>query len=478
MCMSLCGLTRFARSATAILACAAPLLLAAGMLVRANDSDRERSGWTSLTLGGSEPKLKTIDDKLFRVSHLIMKDLVDHGYKNVGVLKFQVKNGNSEATLTSGTLNYVMATRLENALILKNDDKAPIGITRGASAVAAANDVKATFLTEAGRQALLGQKYPLAWGTEKVQVDAFLTGIVSISPDAKSTKITIQAFDSKNLKLREILSFEAKTDTAIIRDTNQSFFVSRELAARAFSGDDSLESLNDLAVQTAQKQNKTSDVNKANVEKASKDYLDIKFKFDGQEVEIGPDGFLKKPLTGKYVVIHLKARVKLGLLLRVNGVNTLDDQSDEKANLADYSWWILEPNRDYEIPGFCTNGKVFPFIAKAVEEANVAEMGKNVLRHGKIDFDIFVDLGNKKVTTPDDGYSFRTVDSSAKSASDAKIQVREALLPPRSVKKDFIITKAGEGQDLKLDTTTFAGQHVAGLSVNFRSKLPMDLKKN
>src|SRR5262245_57513395 len=81
-----------------------------------------------------------IDNELRTKAGLIMKDLQARGYQNVGVLKFLVKRGNTPPTFTAGKLNYLMATRLENALIMVDKDSAPIGITRGASAVAAAKE--------------------------------------------------------------------------------------------------------------------------------------------------------------------------------------------------------------------------------------------------------------------------------------------------------------------------------------------------
>src|SRR5262249_6470091 len=82
-----------------------------------------------LLAGGSPARADNIDNALRTRVLAIMKDLEAHGYKNVGVLKFQVKLGNTPPTLTAGKLNYVMATRLENALVMSDNAKAPIGLT-------------------------------------------------------------------------------------------------------------------------------------------------------------------------------------------------------------------------------------------------------------------------------------------------------------------------------------------------------------
>src|SRR5207302_9519376 len=101
--------------------------------------------------GGSPARADNIDNDLRTKALLIMKDLEAHAYKNVGILKVQFKQGNSPLTLTAGKLNYVMATRLENALVMADKADAPIGLTRGASAEAAAKDKSATYLSREGR---------------------------------------------------------------------------------------------------------------------------------------------------------------------------------------------------------------------------------------------------------------------------------------------------------------------------------------
>ena len=75
---------------------------------------------------------------------------------------------------------------------------------------------------------------------------------------------------------------------------------------------------------------------------------------------------------------------------------------------------MLEPNKDYAIRGFYNKGKVFDFVAKADANVSVAELGENADRHGKFDFDIFVEpisvtaeASVPKTRKPE--FSFRTV---------------------------------------------------------------------
>ncbi len=415
-----------------------------------------------------------IDNELRVKSRLIMEDMEAHGYKNIGILKFQVKKGATPPSLTAGKLNSVMATRLENALIMSDKADNPVGLTRGASDVAAAKDPKATFLTPEGRQKLFTYQYPLAWGTDNVSVDCFLTGVVDITPDMKKTKIVVNAFDQKNPGLREVLTFTVDTDLSILRDTNQSFVVARRSFNAWANAEDPDEELNKIAVKEAVKVNQPGSTGKMSVDEM-KDYLNFQVLFNGQPVDITSDGQLSKPAAGQTVLIKMTAKVKLGVLLRVNGINTLNDQRDEKPNLTDYNWWVLEPNTEYQIRGYYNKGQVKTFVAKADSEVDPgADLGDKSDRHGKIDIDIFMDptsvakAATPKTRKPD--FSFRTVNTRAATFGELKSQIQKSMqvgngpAPART----FIVGGAVENQTLA--KTTFDGRHVGGLTITYGRK--------
>jgi hypothetical protein len=428
-----------------------------------------------LLAGGSSARADNIDKVLWTKAGKIMQDLEDHHYKNVGILKFQVKKGNTPPTLTAGKLNYLMATRLENALVMVDKPDAPIGLTRGASAVAAAKDPKATYLTLEGRRQLFATEYPLAWGTQNLAVDGFLTGIVEIAPDMQKTKIIIQAFDKENPDLREVLSFTVDTDMAILRDINQNFVVARRSFNTWAPTDDPDDKLNEIAVKDAVVKESQPDVaGKMSVE-GMKEYLDFKILYDGQPVKITPNGFLNMPAVGQKVLIKVTAKVKLGLLLRVNGKNTLDSQSAEKSDLTQYGWWVLEePGKEYVIRGFYNNGKVQAFKAKAADDVEFAsDLGAKAERHGKIDIDIFVDPtalakdATPKARKPD--YTFRTVTTRAATFDQLKDEIRQGMPAQRMpAARNFIVGGATENQTLQ--TTAFDGRHIGGLTLNYRKE--------
>src|SRR2546423_12047890 len=81
-----------------------------------------------------------------------------NGYKTVGVLKFLGAKDGGELSDNLGTINALLARRLEVALVLANDPRNPITLLDDASAVAAKTP-GANHRTPAGRRALLAAKY-------------------------------------------------------------------------------------------------------------------------------------------------------------------------------------------------------------------------------------------------------------------------------------------------------------------------------
>ena len=152
------------------------------------------------------PASDTLDRELLKNAPKIIRYLKDHGYKNVGALKFRVKKGDEPIGDHVGPLNLNLADRLEIALILADDVRNPIGVIHGASAVAATLP-GANHLTRPGRQALFRGRYPLAWGDQKVEADVFLTGVVVVSPDLGQMSVGIMAFGKDGEALEKVVDF-------------------------------------------------------------------------------------------------------------------------------------------------------------------------------------------------------------------------------------------------------------------------------
>src|SRR5215208_6166861 len=137
------------------------------------------------------------------------KALIKHsqakGYKTVGVLKFLGAKDGTAFSDNLGTVNSLLARRLEVALVLANDPRNPVGVIDDASAVAARTR-GANHRTPEGRKALFAAQYKQAWGDPNARVmpDAFLTGLVEVSKDLKTLRVSFLAFDRVTNKLEPV----------------------------------------------------------------------------------------------------------------------------------------------------------------------------------------------------------------------------------------------------------------------------------
>src|SRR4051794_16692118 len=85
-----------------------------------------------------------LDRGLLRKGGHVLHYLNDRGYRNVGVLPFQVTRGERSASSQPSPLALTLAPRLENTLVMSQDPTGrTIGIIRGASATAARGRVGA-----------------------------------------------------------------------------------------------------------------------------------------------------------------------------------------------------------------------------------------------------------------------------------------------------------------------------------------------
>src|SRR5262245_2396347 len=146
-----------------------------------------------------------LESALLDRAKALVKHCKDRDAKTVGVLKFLATKDDNDFSDNLGTINTLLARRVELALILANDPRNPIAIIDDASAVAAKTP-GANHRTPEGRKVLLGAKYKLAWGDPRVRATpvAFLTGLVSVSKDLRTLRISFLYFDGKSKKLEDI----------------------------------------------------------------------------------------------------------------------------------------------------------------------------------------------------------------------------------------------------------------------------------
>ena len=136
-----------------------------------------------------------LDDALLDKAGGVIDQLKKKGFKNVGVLKFLVRQGDGAPSDDVGDLNLALANKLEVALILANTDDRFGIIDKASEQVARGKLLAANHRTEDGRKAFFIQKYELAWSRDKVEPSGFLAGIATFSQDLKKLKIQFQVFD-------------------------------------------------------------------------------------------------------------------------------------------------------------------------------------------------------------------------------------------------------------------------------------------
>lgn len=341
----------------------------------------------ALLAAAAPARADNIDEELIQRARTVMKDLQDRQYKNVGVLKFRVKKGPHEPSFNVGLLNANMASRLETALVLVNNDKNPLGITRDASQFAAAQDPKLSYLNPKDWGKFFDQAFPLAWGKDKVKVDAFLTGQVKINPTTHKTTVIIESFDRKAEELREVVNFTVPTDRSILADTGESFsLVMRDLAKKRG------EELEEEAVRDSEDRDKGKKV--ADNRDAIENLLDVEIYYDDKRSEVTEDKTVKgekrvaEPREGQKVHFVLRNRTneRIGVVLRINGVNTLHKEGTDK-QIDQYTKWILDPKKTYTLRGFyLEDGKTVETF-KVLSPSTLGDLDPQKL--GLIEVDVF-----------------------------------------------------------------------------------------
>jgi hypothetical protein len=357
----------------------------------------------ALTAACGSARADHLDEALIKQSKKIMEELRSHDYKNVGILKFRLERPDGKSTYDAGLINANLANRLENALILASDVEQPIGITRNAGIVAAqaaASKKAGQPNTDEGRESLFKLEYPLAWGTDKVKVDAFLTGVIKVADDMKEITVTVEAFDAKKpAELRAVAKLTVPVDRSILSDMGHSFIVRRSL-------NNSDETQDEEAIDSAASLDKQKPkvVNVSNTPVS--DLVELKVLYDDQPAEFAPSptrfGAIKlsEPRENQKVYFTLKNKSdkRLAVALRVNGRNTtVEDEDNLQPN--EYTKWVLEPGKECTVRGFYSrDGKSVKEFSVLPDDAVAKEVGLNPAVRGLIQMDVFAE-GSKREDT-------------------------------------------------------------------------------
>ncbi len=323
-------------------------------------------------------ELVSLERALVRVAPDVLKYCRDHGYKNVGVLKFLAhKGGDAKISDNVGTLNRTVARQLEIGLLLGNSARDPIGIIENASDIAAKTP-GANHLTKEGRLKLFEPRYPLNWGKETVTADAFITGLVGVSPDLKTLTIKLFAFDKAGNKLDPVgKDIVAANDSRKLAEIGESF-------TRGAFDDGNVETKKreeTVLAKAAEVKDKTA----KNPAQDAAAPIKLEVVYDGKVVPLEvKDGkaFLPEPAEGQKVLFRLKRNAPsgtVGCVLKVNGENTLFRQKLPDANCR--RWLLFADTKVVEVIGFQkdeTTSEQFRVLSKAESKAREIDYGADV----------------------------------------------------------------------------------------------------
>jgi hypothetical protein len=325
---------------------------------------------------------ESMERSLLKQAPKLIKYFKEHDYKNVGVLKFLVSREGKPFSDNIGTLNLLAARRLELALVLANDPRNPVGIIDNASAVAH-TIAGASHLSKEGRQKLFAAQYPRAWGKDLVQADAFVTGTSEISSDLRKITISLYCFDRVTAKLEPLGDdFQVANATDRLGEMGESFVLRGAFddgQTETTSAKQREHARQEAIYQQAVKVREQMMQHPAQQEKPPVT-LDIYYDDAKAPLEFR-DGqaYVAEPREGQTVQFGLRrdsGKDRYGVVLKVNGENTLDKQ-----RLPDLSCraWVLDSGYGpWSIGGF----HIGTDVREKFRVASVAESRQREINYG------------------------------------------------------------------------------------------------
>ncbi len=399
---------------------------------------------TAAPVRADEPP--TLEFGLGREASKILQQLRNKGYHNVGVLKFLLaREGQDKFSDSVGTLNLLLARRLEVALIVKNSPTEPIGIIENASAVAE-RIPGATHLTREGLDKLFAAEYPLAWGKERVKPDALVVGSGMISQDLRTLTLGLHVLDAKTRKPQPLTrELVVRLRPEHLSETGDSFH------RGAFDGGDAEPDRREKAL--LEDARKVRQGERPHPVRDAEAPFTLQVLYDGkpQTVEIR-DGqaWIAEPSEKQEIVLRFTRQDSsdrvFGVVLKVNGENTL---FREKLPDAQCRCWLNYPEdrgKAQDKEGFqVRNDKVEKFRVASRAESKEREVyyGSDV---GTITLTVFPERRGKAPRPPRD---FEQKD---------ELLIRRSELPSKEKPSTFAKLQQTLYQDLDRGLITEGGQ--------------------
>lgn len=407
-----------------------------------------------------------------------MPDVVEHlkkKYANVGVLRFRVQDGSATESFTSPMAGR-MTERLETLLILHNgtDEEKHLGVIHNAGGMAARRGVANWYTSAADRKKLFEQKYLLAWGSRGVDPDAFLTGKLTLSKDRKKTTVELECFDKDApQKLQSLGTFTIDTDRFVLRDMGYSFALGQKSKDRLTVARSSFKEEDSLIVEEVNqsREGAGAPVEPSNVGGVAFELLNSGSPVSIRQASTAGDAIkwqMESPPPGGQVTVRLRNTTdkRLAVVLRFNGVNTINEQKLEPEVAAK---WVLEPQRSYGLKGFYllqpatvatarksdeettptgsnkgTKLKDFRVVVGEEAKAMAAELGE---KKGLIEIDVFEEGAPKEEELL---ISMKGLPPGKdKKAREACLGLRDALLKSNNLKTVLVKREDGDEKSTK-----------------------------
>lgn len=329
--------------------------------------------------------------------HKAAKDVVAHCKSNdigsLGTLKFiAVKGG--KPTDNIGTLNSLLAKRLEVALVLSNDPREPLTLVDDASAKAATLDA-ANYMIKEGRSKLFTVDYDAMWGSEKIRPDAFVTGMVEVDDDLTNMKIVLFLVIKEGNRFEQVGGdYVAAISPSILTESGESFSTrgafdggkvvkTNDVTPSDLPDDFDLDAKTKTILASAKKVR--DDQGGSHPLADSLAAVKLQVLYDGQpipfEVRDG-SAFLREPKQGQRVEIVLQkdsTPTRYGVVVKVNGQNTL--MKHERPDAKCGKWILSKPNERVAIRGFQMNTnelEQFRVLSKAESKEREFDYGSDV----------------------------------------------------------------------------------------------------
>lgn len=342
--------------------------------------------------------------------------------KSVGVLKFGLFDSEGNATAKTGTINSLLADRMEVALVLANDARQPVTLIEDASAVAAEIE-NATHMSKEGRKLLLNAQYSAMWGDEKLKPDALVTAIGEISADFKSITLSLLVLDKKSEEIQPLGGDKVIAINAnLLAETGASFSTRGAFDGGHLKGPDQTTTTrpstalppDDLPTESAaeilagKSTHPLADPQSPVTLQVLYDGVPVDFQFVKGKARI------IEPSQGQTVELILtkdSTNRRYGVVVKVNGQNTLYKQQAPDPQCA--KWVLSQPGYRKSIKGFQIRGEntleQFKVLSQSESKNREMDYGKDV---GTISVSVFPEGEPDKLELDQDVRDSKLVEAS------------------------------------------------------------------